>query len=281
MCKKVMKICIFGALFGASLASAKLIDGISVLVNSEPITLYEIHMLSRQEHIDLQKALNILIQKRLEVSQIKKLHINASDFEVSDEIGKIAKKNGMSKEGFLEMIERKGISVQEYKEDIKSELESKKLYSRIYSNNSISPTTEEMRAYYEKNIERFTKTKTFDVTMYKSSSIDSLKEKISSPMSIVSDVISQNIVLNANMLDRRSAYVLNITPVKSFTQPFKDEKGYVVYFINKKIGSVPVSFSEAKPLIQREFLKIYDRKKVDNYFNKLKADANIEVIRQP
>ena len=62
------------ALFSSS-ASAAVVDGISIIINKEPITLYDIHKYSSRFNLSKKEALDVLVRQKLEESEIKKLGI--------------------------------------------------------------------------------------------------------------------------------------------------------------------------------------------------------------
>lgn len=279
--KKFLKFCCASMLVCASYANAQLVNGISVLVNNEPITLYEIHKLSQQQNIDLKEALNILIQKRLEDSQIKKLSISANSFEVSQEVEKIAEKSGMSKRELLNILASKGINEKEYLEDVEKALKNRKLYRRIFKGKSPMPNESEVRAYYENHRANFVKSESFDTTKYTAASPQSLQKKVEFPLGVVDGVTSKQEIISANVLNKKTDYYLNQTPVGKFTPPLREGRTYVMYYINSKSGSTPIGFDEAKRAIATTLAKQNEKMAVDDYFQKLKADADIEIVRKP
>lgn len=279
--KSFLKICLMGILFTSNLWSANLVNGISVIVNNEPITLYEVHKVSKQENISLDEALNLLVQERLKEIQIKKLAIKASSFEVTQEIENIAKKNSMNSTELLKVVESKGISEKAYRADIASSIKSRKLFQRIFKNKIPVISDEEMEKYYKKNPEQFSQAGTYNITVYNSATETGLRRALENPMAPSLGVTVENKDVDASSLDRKKLYFLNQTPVGKFTPIITTKNGYVSYLVNNKTNSLPLPFAQAKPLI-REYLSQRNQKNViDNYFDKLKADAHIEVLRRP
>ncbi len=121
------------ALFtGSSLYASSLLNGVSLLVDEEPITLYEIHALAKKEHIPVQQAVDILIKKCLKDVETKRLGIDADEFEVSEEIQSIAIKNNMSSYELIRLVYSKGMSEEEYRKNIAQTIKDRKLFGRLF-----------------------------------------------------------------------------------------------------------------------------------------------------
>lgn len=279
--KKIVKILCAGLILSSYLNAKTLVNGISVLVNNEPITLYEIHKLSKQENVPLKEALNILIQKRLEDSQVKRLGIKASSYEITKEIGEIAKKNGLTSKELIDFVFSKGMNERDYRDTIAKGIKARKLYNRIFKNKNAAPTEAEIKAYYKAHPTQFSQSSTFKVTTYFAETKLAIEKVMASPMSVVPGVRLKQEVLNSANLDKRMLYYLNQTKKGSFTPISQFDNGYVAFLVDDKIGLNPKSFEEAKPLIVSQLSKQKQEKAVDNYFDKLKSDANIEVLRKP
>lgn len=279
--KKIAKILCVGLIFCSYLNAKTLVNGISVLVNNEPITLYEIHKLSKQESVSLKEALNILIQKRLEDSQVKRLGIKASSYEITKEIASIAKKNGLTSKELVDFVATRGMNERDYRDKIAQGIKAKKLYERIFKNKNSAPTEAEIKAYYKTNPSEFSKSSNFKVTTYFAETEVALKKVLSSPMSVVAGVRIKEETLNSSNLDKRMLYYLNKTKKGDFTPISKIQDGYVAFLVDEKSGINTLSFDEAKPMIISQLSKQKQANAVENYFDKLKSDANIEVLRKP
>lgn len=279
--RKFLKICCASAILVSSLYGKTLVNGISVLVNDEPITLYEIHKMAKQMNISLKEALSTLIEKRLEDSQIKRLGIQADSFEVGQEIEKIAASNGMSSYELMSFVRSKGLSEEEYRGNIAKSIKNQKLFKRIFRKNIPAPSDSQIVAYYEANKAMFMQSSGFEVTAYRASTYTALQEVQQSPMSVVSGVrLTQERILSSQ-IDKKTSYYLNQTLDGKFTPILKQDDKYVMYLVDRKLNSTTLSLEEAKPIIIKEIGRDYERDVINNYFDKLKADADIEFVRKP
>ena len=60
---------------------AEMVDGVAVVVEDAPITLYDIQKEMRTTRVDKKTAIDILIRKKLEEQQIKKRGLRVSEDE--------------------------------------------------------------------------------------------------------------------------------------------------------------------------------------------------------
>ncbi len=278
---KNKKIFLATFLFVSLLEAKSLLNGISVLVNNEPITLYEIHMVSKQNNVDLKEALRILIQKSLENSQVKKLGIEASDFEVEKKIEEIASKSGVSKEDLIEFARKKGLSERDYREKISQGIKTQKLYERILKSKNALPNEQEVKAYYKANKSRLGGSNLFKVIVYQSKSQKALSQVVYSPMSVVPGVVAKSVEINSKQVDEKTLYYLNQTPKGKFTPIIKTKNAFITFLVEDKSSNSSVSLQEAEPMIKNILANRKQQIAVRNYFEKLKARADIEILRQP
>lgn len=260
---------------------AGLVNAISVTVNDEPITLYEIHKLSNAQSIPLRDALDQLVQERLEESQIKRLGIRADAFEVQSRIETIALQNGISIMELRNFITSKGMPWDEYSTQIEKSIKQEKLYNRIFAN-SIEPfDTAQVRAYYESNPDEFKRANRIVVTRYNGPNEESLKRIQSSPMSIIPQVSTTREVLKPQELDQQEQYYLEQTPEGSFTPIIQSPSGARMYLVESKEDLEILPFERVQNAIANHLEEERRNKIVKNYFEKLKARADIVVLRRP
>ena len=145
--------------------SAATIDGVAIVINKEPITLYDVYKYSKRFNIEKKEALDILVRQKLEESEIKKLDISVTNFDVDQAIETLAISNNMSQFDFINMIKSKNIDIAEYKEELKNKLKRDKLYRHILSAKAQQVSDGELKAYYNENQNEFSQASSFDVTV--------------------------------------------------------------------------------------------------------------------
>lgn len=278
---KVLTFVTLSATLLFSPASAATIDGVSVIINKEPITLYDVFKYSQRFNISKKESLDILVRQKLEDSEIKKLGISVDNFEVDQYIENLAISNNMSQYDFLNMIRSKNIEVSEYKEDLKKKLQRDKLYKKIINTKMQQMSDGELQAYYNDNLHEFSQASAFDVTIYTSANQQSLAAIQSNPMSAVSDVGLQEGRIDAGKADPQLLALLNKTPKGKFSSISKSDSNYVMFFVKEKHNVQSVSFADAKNYIYNKLGEGKEQKAIEEYFEKLKSSANIQVVRAP
>jgi peptidyl-prolyl cis-trans isomerase SurA len=149
----------------ASLASAELVSGIAILVNDEPITTFDIQkekdgiekgMAAKAPQDDeartrlRQAAIDSLINKKLIQQKIRELEIKVSEEEVRQAIEDVRKTNNITQDNLVEALTARGISFDEYKEQIKEQLERLRLIS-MEVRSKVQISDKEALDYYTAN----------------------------------------------------------------------------------------------------------------------------------
>lgn len=261
--------------------NASTVDGISLIINKEPITLYDIHKYSTRYSLSKKEALDVLVRQKLEDSEIKKLGISADSFEVDQYIENLAISNGVSHYEFLNLIRSKNIDVAEYKEDLRSKLKRDKLYKKIVSTKMQQIGDNELLAYYNENLNEFSQASAFDVTIYSSADQQALQTIAQNPMSAVGGVELKEATFETAKTDPKLALLLNKTAQGSFSTMVKSEQNFVLFFVKKKHNVQNIAFDDAKNYISNKLAEGKEQKAIEEYFEKLKASANIQVVRAP
>jgi len=265
----------------STLAFSGIITGVSVIINNEPITLYEVYKYSQQYKISKKESLDILIRQKLEDSQIKKYRISASLFEVDDRLNNLAVQNNLSQYEFLNLLKSKNIKIDEYKEDIKTKIKKEKLYRMIFADkvSSISPIAVEN--FYKENPSQFEVANSFDVSIYTGKTQADLQAIVQNPMLRSEAVKVEEKLLTASTLDNKLKGLLNTTKEGSFTQILSIQNQPTMFFIKAKKDLTTIPFDKVKDRISSVLSRQQEEKTITDYFEKLKASASIKVLRSP
>lgn len=268
-------------LFSSSLAYAGLVNGVSVVVDNEPITLYEVYKVSQQLNIDKRKALDLLVRQRLEESQIKQLGISANTFEVDARIENLATQNGISPYEFTQLLKSKKVDIKDYKEELEKKIKQEKLFQRIFANKVDPVDSADIKRYYEKNQAEFTQADAFDVTTYKAPNRELLERVIAAPMSVVPGVTLTQESLEQSQLNPKVVYFLNQTKTGEFTPVLTMQDGAITYLVSAKKNPQVLPLEKVQQAIEGRLADVARQEAITNYFEKLKAKANIVVLRRP
>ncbi|BAK69748.1 peptidylprolyl isomerase [Aliarcobacter butzleri] len=266
-------------LLGSTLSFASMVNGVAILVNEEPITLYDIERTMVVNKIPKNEAVSYLIDKILYDQLVQEYNITADIFEVNDYIEKLANSNGMDIYAFKAIVKQEYPDYSVFENEAKNTIIRQKLVQKLVKGQLAIATDEDMQLYYEKNRNKYLTAKTFDVTQYSSTSKEALMEVAKNPIIIPSEVQRTSLKLNTEDIQAQLQYLLNGTKVNSFTPIFTANKQYVTFFITKKEGTAPLSYESVKARIFNDIMMNREQKYLKDYFEKQKLIADIKVIR--
>lgn len=154
-------------------AGADVVDRIVAIVNNDVISLYELekHALPYVNKIKASdyppsqetalikklmiKMLNELIDLKLAEQELEKLKIKVSDQEVDRTIKRMVDARGYTQEQLKEGLEAEGMTMEDYRERIKKQLERRKLVNKEVRS-KIVITREDVEKYFEENKSKYT-----------------------------------------------------------------------------------------------------------------------------
>jgi len=273
---------IFLTLVLSVLLNADLINGVSVVVKGDAITLYDIKEEMRISKVDADTATDILIRKKLEQEEIKERKITVSSSEVYDNIKKTAAANNMSVSDFYEAVRTSNeLSSSELKVKTKEKILSQKLYSAIAYSSLSQPSDDELKEYYELNKKDFMHPIAFNVIIYSSKDKSKLKKKISNPMYYSPDIATDEQRLLYDRIAPELAKFLENAKTDRFTPIIPDRKGGSMSFYLKDIEkSEAQGYEDVKNKVINLIMGSKREQVLSDYFARLKGNADIKVIRE-
>ncbi len=265
----------------ATVSFSGIITGVSVIINNEPITLYEIYKYSEQYKISRKESLDMLVRQKIEQSQIEKFHISADIFEVDAYIKNLAQKSGLTQYEFQDMLKKRGIKLSIYKEDLKKKIEKDKLYQKIYAGKLKAVEDKQLTQFYQENPEEFKIANSFTVSIYTAQKAQSLQAIKNNPMLKRSNVKVKKSVLKADKLNEKLKMLLNSTKEGRFTRIMTIQNTPTMFYIKEKNDLRQIPFEDVKKGIYRVISKQQESAVIKDYFEKLKSSASIVVVRSP
>jgi len=148
----IKKILIVSTIVG--FLSANMVNGIAMLVNNSPITLYDIDKTVAQYSIPNNEAVGLLIDEKLYNGEVKKYNIKVSKDEVNAYVDRLAQSNNMNTFDFKQAVQQRQ-PFNAFLQDIKKRLISKQLIEKIGIQKIQIATKEDVKLYYENNINEF------------------------------------------------------------------------------------------------------------------------------
>lgn len=263
-------------------AKAALVDGISFFVNESPVTLFQLYKTEQQFGIKQDQAMEQLIRQRLEDQEIKRYGIELSDDELKTKITQLANSYGLTYVGFKSQLEHKGVNWDEYREDFKRKAELEALNQKLVREDVKMPTESDIKSYYEINKNRFTAPSIVDAIQYSSTDRKALQEKMSNPYSTSQDGVTvEPVSVDLGKYPPEFATLFAQTPAGSFTQIITASNNFVTFYIKDKKGARVLPLEQVKNAIVNDMLAGSEQRILDSHFEKLRAQATINVVRLP
>ena len=134
---------------------AGVVDAIAIVVNKEPITLYEIDNVMQKQKVNKKIAIMGLINDRLKDGDIKKFNISISSFSVQKRAMYIAQKNSLSIEKFKELLLNRGISWDSFKQDLRKSMKQERYISMVMQTKYSELKEKFLKEFYQKHKSNF------------------------------------------------------------------------------------------------------------------------------
>jgi peptidyl-prolyl cis-trans isomerase SurA len=153
----------------------KLLNAVAAIVNDEIITLYEVNheaqpliregekkgSMNDDERKRIRRAaLDGLVEKKLVEQKIKELNIKIGDDEINQAIDDVKRQNNLDQEGLVKALASQGLSYDQYKSQLREQLERLRLVS-MEVRSRIQVGESEVRAYYNENLATYSEEETF------------------------------------------------------------------------------------------------------------------------
>jgi hypothetical protein len=254
-------------------------NGLALTVNDEPITIYDINKTMSENRIGKNEAVGLLIDKALYEQAVKENNITADIFDVNDYIEKLANANGMDLYSFKSVVKQKYGNYELFENEAKDAVIRQKLIQKIVKGQLAVATQEDMELYYEKNKEKYSSSKFYEVTQYTSKNKASLIAALNNPMVIAADVERTQIKLSADNLQPQMQFMLNETKTNSFSPIFTANKQFISLFVVRKEGTTTLGFETVKAKIFNDIMTSREKKYLKDYFEKEKLTADIKIVR--
>jgi len=260
---------------------SKMIGGISMTVDNEPITLSEIRTFQQQNKISKEDAVNALVQKKLEEQEIRKLGIFVNPLAVDKETELFAKKNGVDVSGLKAELTKQGTTLEKFKEDLADKLKRDKLYRKILGSRLKKADETELKAYYDTHKKEFKMPGNISLIEYTSDDGRALQMIQMNPMMNQTNVKMSEKTVEAAKTNPKLFALLLQTPETTFTQIINTGKGFVMFFVKEKSRDTVVGFNQAKQNIFARVMKEKEQALLIEFFEKKKSEATVKVIRKP
>lgn len=232
-------------------------------VNNQIITSYDANELAKRLNITQKQALEVLIDDHVKNIEIQRLGLGVSQGELDASAAKL------------------GLSTHAQIEGLKEKLNEQRFFSFILDNARINADPVILRNFYEMNKERFATFAKIDLVLLSASSQEPIKRAIKNPMHKEKGLSKKTLHLSTAELNPQLISLLNRTKAGSFTPIFNTGDGFLAYFVKAKTGEEKLSFEQVEPRVREAFMAKQERLYLQNYLNRLKANAQIIILPKP
>ncbi len=263
-----------------SSANAQVLDAIAIDVEGEAITTLEIQAVQEKMGMSKQAAVEALIKDRLEKSALRKAHIEIDPSEVQAKVQAIAQSKGITQEQMKNILAQKGLTWDLYLKQLRIEMKKERFFKEHILATITPPSDAELETYYNMHKDKFSAAPIqMSLVAYAAPTAQSLKEAMENPMQPVEGVQKKNILASSAEMSPALLNLINTTPTGSFTKPINTGKGFIAYFVKSKGSQGEGGFQAVKQQVAMMWMQEQRGQAGQDFFNKLKSNANIRVIR--
>lgn len=300
---------------------AVLVDRIAAIVNEDIILHSEVeHRLIPLKELLKQKGyspeqetqvleqqrkimLDQMIYDKLADQQARKYRIEISEQEVTATIGRIRKVNKLTEESMQRMLELDGMSMEDYRTQIKEKLLRTRLVN-LEVKSKIVVTDEDVKAYYDAHVDRYVgktkyklrhlllkvpqlasemeqadvlqRAKTLHKRLQAGESFPELAKTFSEAPSAVKG--GELGVFEINLLTHKIQSAVQGLGAGQFTDVVETEQGYQIFYVEEVISASGKTLDETKQEIQEKlFAEDVDRK-YKEWLKNLRESAHVQIL---
>lgn len=258
-----------------SLLEARIVDGIAMIVEGEAITTAEIRAVRSQMRVNKAKAMDLLIQDRLQKVAMKEIVV--SEEEVDTKIAEIAKQNKITLPKMQRILKQQGTSWVQYRTSMRESLKKVHFYQDVVVASIPEPTEDELKLFYQEHRRQFTVPKRIRMTQYRAKTQKALQTFIQTKKK--KTVHIKSISKETKSLDTELLSILLHTPKNRYTKILNTGDGYIMYKVRAVWGKRIMPFALAQSAITVAWKQAQQSKALEDYFKKLRTRADIQILR--
>ena len=261
-----------------TISYAGLVNGIAVIINDKPITLYDIDKKMEQDRLSKRQAVEKIMDDLLYDNEIKQHNISVDLLEIDNYIQKLADTNNMDVLDFKALI-RQQQDYEAFKESVKKRLIHDKLVRKIVSGNLKRASTQDIELFYQNNHEQYKIADTLEVIAYVSKDKKLLESLKSNPLMKNNAILVQSLTLKQDELNPKVKYVLNATKEKSFSSVFVQNETYNMFYVTEKKDITAIPLEQVETKIFNQIMQKRENNYLKEYFESLKITADTKILR--
>ncbi len=270
------KLILLGLIALMSLTQAKMLDGIALIVEGEAVTTAEIRAVQKQLGASKKQATDLLIQDRLQKAAMKDIVV--SEDAIDSKISQIAAQNNVTIPKMQKILKQRGTTWAKYRSSIKNSLKKEKFYKEKVVSTITAPSEDELKIFYKNHKKEFVIPASISMIEYSAASEKAIKNFLQTKKK--KGVKSRSVKKSTKNLNPALLATILQTQDGSFTRPINAGDKYISYKVLSKQGKVNMPFEASKGAVAARWKQKQQEKALKDYFEKMKTNANIRVIRE-
>ena len=255
---------------------AKMVDGIAIIVEGEPITTAEIRAIRTQFSVSKKEASDMLIQDRLQQSAMR--DINVDPIAIDSKISSIAAQNNLTVPKMQKILKKQGTSWSKYRSSIRNAMKKEKFFKENVLNSIPNPSQDELKLYYQNHKNDFLYPASLTLIEYSAPTQNKMKNFLQTKNK--KGIKSRSITKKTKDLNPALLESILQTQNGSYTRPFNAGDRYISYKVLSKNGKVLMPFEVASTAVAARWRQQQQAKALKDYFEKLKTNVHVQYIRK-
>ena len=269
------KLLLIGCFVLFTLAEAKIVNGIALIVNGEAVTTAEIRAVQNQMHVSKKQATDMLIADRLQKAAMR--NVSISEDAIDSRIAHIATQNNLTVPKMQKILKQQGTTWSKYRSSIRHSLKKEKFYQEKVVNNIPTPTTDELKLFYKNHKKEFFIPSSISLIEYSAKTEEALKNFLRTKNK--KGIKSRSVKKSTKTLNPSLLTTILQTQNGSYTRPLNAGDKFISYKVLSKSGKTSMPFEAAQGMVSAKWKQKQQGKALKDYFEKLRTNADIQMLR--
>jgi len=269
------KLVLLGFITLLTLAQAKVIDAIALVVEGEPVTTAEIRAVQQQLQISKKEATDLLIQDRLQKSAMKDIVI--ADEDIDSKIASIAAQNNLTIPKMQKILKEQGTTWTKYRSGVREAMKKEQFFQKNVVTSIPTPSEDELKLFYQNHEDEFTIPSRVSLVEYSAATEAKMKKFLQTKNK--KGIKSRSVKKSTKDLNPTLLSSILQTQNGSYTRPFNAGDKYISYKVISKEGTTSMPFEAARGAVTAKWKQQQQSKALKDYFEKIKTNADIQVLR--
>jgi peptidyl-prolyl cis-trans isomerase SurA len=300
---------------------SKVVDRIVAIVNDDIVTLSEVEEIlgpyaekvraygyvsgkEKEMLFDARKEIiEQLIDKKLTDQEIEKAGITVSEQEIDSQVEHVKEKNFMTDEEFREGLDREGLTLKKYRQQMKKRIQRQRLLDYKVKSKLVI-TQDDIKAYYEEHRNQYSemveyhlrniilKVSDFDGEEEKNETrlrMEALRERLKKGESfeMLARLYSESSLADSGgdlglfklaELSQQIRNAIKDLPVGGYTDVLSTDQGYQMFFIEDIVKTPGKTFEQASSEIEEELYNDRLNEALKSWLDNLRKEAHIKII---